>query len=441
MKSPVLVSGRGVEVRLTMGERRAVVKVQAARYRAAGKKEKGRMLDELVAVTSYNRAYAVWLLRGHGKLIRVGRRVRLRGDLARGAKRSRPRKYDSAVLDGLKKIWALMDFICGKRLAAILPEVVAVLERHREIALKAATRQKLVSIGAATIDRLLAPERRKFALRGRAGTKPGTLLKHQIAIRTFAEWNQATPGFMEIDLVGHDGGDASGDFCQTLDATDVASGWTETQAVINKAQVWVFDALKDIRARLPFPLLGIDSDNGSEFINNHLLRYCQQEKITFTRGRSGKKNDGCFVEQKNYSVVRRAAGYARYDGAQPLRLLNALYGHLRLYTNYFQPVMKLVSKERSGAKVKKTYDRPQTPYRRLLATPGIGPQIRQRLEAEYATLNPAHLKREITRLQGLLRKTAARRQRANASAPEGAMKNQALLKKEAISAMSHPCRP
>ncbi len=236
------------------------------------------------------------------------------------------------------------------------------MEKHREITLDALTRQKLRAISAATIDRLLAPARRRFALRGRAGTKPGTLLKHQIPIRTFAEWNEALPGFMEIDLVGHDEGETSGDFCQTLDMTNVASGWTETAAVINKAQVWVFEALKAIRARLPFPLLGVDSDNGAEFINGHLLCYCQQEKLTFTRGRAGNKNDGCFVEQKNYSVVRRAVGYARYDSPEQLRLLNALYAQLRLYTNYFQPVMKLVSKERIGAKVRKRYDAPQTPY-------------------------------------------------------------------------------
>ncbi len=423
-----------------MSERRLLVKLEAKRYRAARKKEKGRILDALVASSGYNRWYAVGLLRGHGKAIKIGRRVRLVGDLGRSTQRLRPRIYDGAVLEWLKKIWGVLDLICGKRLAAIIPEVVPVLERHHEIALDGATRQKLFSISAATIDRVLAPERRKFALRGRAGTKPGTLLKHQIPIRTFAEWNEARPGFVEIDLVGHDGGDASGDFCQTLDVTDVASGWTEAAAVINKAQVWVFDALRDIRARLPFPLLGIDSDNGSEFINNHLLRYCQQEKVTFTRGRAWKKNDGCFVEQKNYSVVRRAVGYARYDSAAQQRLLNTLYGHLRLYTNYFQPVMKLVSKERIGAKVKKTYDLPQTPYRRLLAAPGMTPHTRHRLQAEYATLNPAQLKREITRLQDLLRKSAARRQRLKASATGSALKNEAMLSTHAISAMSRPSR-
>lgn len=393
-----------------MNERRALIKAMAERYRKAGKKMKGAILDELTEVSGYNRWYAVGLLRGEGQVILVGK-IRLIGDLGRKVKRTKPRIYDEAVHEHLKEIWAIMDFVCGKRLAAILPEVVPILEQHHEIELNEEIRQKLLSISAATIDRLLAPERKKWELKGRSGTKPGTLLKHQIPIRTFAEWDEKQAGFVEIDLVGHDGGDASGDFCQTLDVTDVASGWTETEAVINKAQVWVFGVLKSIRSRLPFPLLGIDSDNGSEFINNQLLRYCQGEQITFTRGRSGKKNDGCFVEQKNYSVVRRAAGYARYDSEAQLKLLNELYGNLRLYTNYFQPVMKLISKERNGAKVKKIHDEPKTPYQRLLEMPDIGPEIRQRLQAEYKTLNPAALKREITRLQNLLYKMTARKQR------------------------------
>lgn len=400
---------------LTMSEKRAVIKAWAGQYKKAGKKGKGQILDELVTLTGYNRWYVVGLLRWDGKVIRAGRRVRLIGDLRKKVKRTRQRLYDEAVLDGLKAIWAIMDCICGKRLAAILPEVIPILEKHREVELEADTRKKLLSISAASIDRLLAPERRKWTLRGRSGTKPGSLLKHQIPIRTFADWNEKQVGFVEIDLVGHDGGDASGDYCQTLDVTDVASAWTETGAVINKAQVWVFDALKSIRTRLPFPLLGIDSDNGSEFINSHLLRYCLKEKITFTRGRAGKKNDGCFVEQKNYSVVRRAVGYARYDSPAQLRLLNELYGHLRLYTNYFQPVMKLLGKERNGAKVKKKYDIPKTPYQRLMEMPDISSKAKQRLKAEYATLNPAQLKREITRLQEKLLRTAASRRRARIS--------------------------
>lgn len=225
-----------------------------------------------------------------------------------------------------------------------------------------------MTISAATIDRLLKPEKKKHQIKGRSHTKPGTLLKHQIPIRTFSEWNEQKPGFVEIDLVGHDGGNSSGEFAQTLTVTDVCTGWTDMQAVKNKAQCWVFEALKDIRDRLPFDLLGIDSDNGGEFINDQLYRYCIQEKITFTRARSYRKNDNCFVEQKNYSVIRRAVGYMRHDTPEELHLLNELYWHLRLYSNHFHPVMKLLEKTRVGSKVKKKYDKPQ-PVRELWHRP------------------------------------------------------------------------
>jgi hypothetical protein len=244
-------------------------------------------------------------------------------------------------------------------------------------------------------------------LRGRSGTKPGTLLKKQIPIRTFAEWDEQRPGFVEIDLVAHDGGLAAGDYCQTLDLTDIATTWTETLAVRNKAQAWVFAALKEIRQKLPFSLLGIDSDNGSEFINKYLVEYCQKQKLSFTRSRPYRKNDNCFVEQKNYSVVRRAVGYARYDTEAQLHLLNELYATLRLYTNFFQPTMKLKSKERVGSKVIKRYDRAQTPYQRVLAAPQVSEAEKARLRAQYKTLNPAALKRKLMRLQERLRKSSA----------------------------------
>jgi hypothetical protein len=390
-------------MRLTMKERRAVTAVMRARYYRARKKQKGRLLDELVALTGYSRWYAVGLLRGDG--------VTPEGQRGQHPKRrrQRPRLYDGVVLAALRRVWVIMDCLCGKRLAAVLPETIAVLERHGELQLDPVTRQKLCAISAASIDRLLAPERRRLNVRGRSGPKPGTLLKHQIPIRTFAEWDPTQPGFVEIDLVGHDGGLSQGDFCQTLDVTDVASGWTETQAVINKAQVWVFAALQLIRGRLPFALKGIDSDNGSEFINDHLLRYTRQEHISFTRGRAWKKNDGCFVEQKNYSVVRRAVGYACYEGHAHVRLLNELYAQLRLYSNFFQPVMKLVHKERTGAKVKKTYDRPRTPYQRLCGSTALNQHAKRQLRAQYAGLNPAELKRNIVRLQSRLLRIGLRR--------------------------------
>jgi hypothetical protein len=243
------------------------------------------------------------------------------------------------------------------------------------------------------------------------------LLKSQIPIRTFSEWDDARPGFVEIDLVAHDGGDINGEYLFTLDATDVCTGWTETMAVGNKGQVAVFDALLEIRQRLPFDLLGIDSDNGSEFINRPLLRYCLKEKITFTRARSYRKNDNCFVEQKNYSVVRRNVGYLRYETPQELESLNELYRQLRLYTNFFQPVMKLRSKERDGARVRKKYDKAQTPYQRILASTKVEKRKKEKLKAIYQNLNPAQLKREITRLQNQLIELATKRNAARQQEP------------------------
>ena len=217
-----------------------------------------------------------------------------------------------------------------------------------------------------------------------------------------SDWSENKPGFVEIDLVGHDGGNARGEYIQTLDITDVCTGWTETQAVKNKAQIWVFEALKDIRDHLPFELLGIDSDNGGEFINAPLLKFCEEEKITFTRTRPYRKNDNCFVEQKNYSVVRRAVGYLRYDTEKELKTLNELYKVLRLYTNFFQPVMKLIEKTRIGSKVIKKYDKAKTPYQRVLDSPYAAVKAKEKLKAEYNQLNPAELKRKITRWQNKL---------------------------------------
>lgn len=386
-------------MRLTMTERKKATAIVAARYQKAGKKEKGVILDEFTKLTGYGRRYASYVLRSHGKKVRANRSYVIQGDIRKTARRKKPKIYDSAVEEALKKIWYIMDCICGKRLAPILKEVVRRLERFREIRLSEDVRQKLFRISAASIDRLLAKERRRHQIKGRGNTKPGTLLKNQIPIRTFSDWNEQKPGFVEVDLVGHDGGDSHGEFAQTLDVTDICTTWTETEAVRNKAQKWVFDAIKDIRQRMPFPLLGIDSDSGGEFINDQLFRYCQQEKITFTRSRSYRKNDSCFVEQKNYSIVRRAVGYLRYDTEEELSTLNKLYRRLRLYTNFFQPTMKLIKKTRIGSKVIKKYDKPLTPYRRVLACADVSAEDKQSLRKLYQKLNPAQLKRQITRLQ------------------------------------------
>lgn len=391
-------------MRLTMNERKKTTAVVAGRYQKARKKDKGLILDEFVKLTGYTRRYASDVLISHGRQLRINERYVLQMDVKKAASRKKPKVYDTAVAKALKEIWYIMDCICGKRLAPALREVVIRLEQFREVRLSEEVRQKLLKISPASIDRLLVKERRRHQIKGRGNTKPGTLLKNQIPIRTFSDWDEQKPGFVEIDLVGHDGGDSHGDFAQTLDVTDVCTTWTETEVVRNKAQVWVFEALKDIKGRMPFPLLGIDSDSGGEFINNQLFRYCHQEKITFTRSRSYRKNDGCFVEQKNYSVVRRAVGYLRYDTEEELLTLKELYRHLRLYTNFFQPTMKLIKKIRTGSKVTKRYDNPLTPYQRVLARPDVSAQNKRLLKKLYVTLNPAQLKRQITGLQQKLYK-------------------------------------
>jgi hypothetical protein len=373
-----------------MAERKAVTRHLARRYDRAPKKEKGRILTELCELTGWTRRHA-----------RRALTEALRPSERRPA-RPRRRRYGREVLEPLIRIWAILNGPAGKRLAPFLPEIVEVLERCGELELSPEVRAKLVGISAATIDRLLAPQRRALKVKGRSGTKPGTLLKRQIPIRTFAEWTETAPGFCEVDLVAHEGSDPSGDFCQTLTLTCVNTGWTEVRAVPNKAQRWVFEALRDIRASLPFPLLGLDSDNGGEFINNELYRYCVAEHITFTRSRSYRKNDNCFVEQKNWPVVRQEVGYLRYDTPEELAVLRELYSHLRLYVNFFQPQMKLVQKTRQGARVSKRFDRAATPYRRVLASPDVADEAKDALTEAYRALNPVALKRAIGRCQDLL---------------------------------------
>lgn len=373
-----------------MAERRAVTQQMAKRYARASKKVKSSMLDELCALTGWTRRHARRAVTAAAS------------GTTTSPRHPRQRIYGPEVLEALGQIWATLNGPAGKRLAPFMAEAIEALERHGELALSPDVRQKLLRISAATIDRALASERSRLRVRGRSGTKPGSLLRRQIPIRTFADWDERSPGFCEVDLVAHDGGDAAGEFCQTLDLTCVATGWTEVRAVANKAQRWVHEALTEIERSLPFPLLGLDSDNGAEFINHQLLRYCEDNRITFTRSRPYRKNDNCFVEQKNWPVVRQMVGYGRYDTPAELRCLRALYSHLRLYVNFFQPQMRLVSKTRRGATVTKRYDRARTPYRRILEHPAITEEAKDALTRTYLTLNPAQLKRDIARCQDRL---------------------------------------
>jgi len=383
---------------LSMAEKKAITREMHRRYRRASKTNKAAMLDELTALTGWCRNYASRALRREPKKKRSAPE-------ARGRKKIHTRE----VMIPLRKVWASLDYACGKRVAAGMADVLDGLVRLDELACELRVIAMLREMSAATIDRILAPDRAKTALKGRSTTKPGTLLKSQIQIRTGTDWDDTRPGFIEIDLVAHCGDSTGGDYCNTLDATDIATGWTETRAVKNKAQAHVFAALQDIVAHLPFPLLGIDSDNGSEFINDQLFRYCKEKDVTFTRSRAYRKNDGCHVEQKNWSVVRQNVGYARFDTPEELEVLNNIHALVRLHTNFFMPSAKLVSKTRDGSKVTKRYDKPTTPYRRMLALDDVNSKTKTALIAQFQTLNPADLRRRIGKLQDEIYKLNARK--------------------------------
>lgn len=363
--------------------RRDLLAAVAPRYREASKRERGRILDEFVASTGYHRKYAIHLLTHP-----------LRTTAAPRKGRKHPRRYDFAVQQALVTCWRASNGICSKRLVPYLPELVAALERHGELRLEKATRDKLLALSPSTADRLLAAERERSRLHGFSTTRPGTLLREDVPIRLGTQWDDACVGFVELDLVAHCGDSVKGDYLYTLTLTDILTGWTECLAVSNRGQQAVFRAIVRARARFPFPLRGIDSDNGGEFLNTHLVRYCQDEHLVFTRSRPFKKNDQAHVEQKNWSVVRHLVGYARYEGQTAWDALQDLYDVLRLYVNFFQPSLKLLSKERVGSKIKKTYDEAKTPYQRVLASEQVEAEIKTALQQEYVMLNPLILLRE-----------------------------------------------
>jgi hypothetical protein len=295
----------------------------------------------------------------------------------------------------LVRVWKASGHLCGKRLHPFLLDMVEALERHRELRLAPETRSKLLQMSVSTIDRRLSRARTGLARQGRTTTQAGTLLKHSVPVRTFADWDERRPGFLEMDLVAHCGDSTAGESLHTLCAVDIETRWTEPLALPNRGQRATFEGIQTLRQRLPFPLLGIDSDSGAEFINHHLIRYCQEEQITFTRSRPYKKNDQAHVEQKNWTVVRQVIGYDRYESSAALDLLQSIYQDLRLFVNFFQPVMKLASKSRVGSKVRKTYHTAQTPYQLVQASPDVDQADKNRLTDRYLTLNPADLNRRI----------------------------------------------
>ena len=367
---------------MSQRSKREMIEAIRPRYLKANKVGKEQILDEFVATTGYHRKYAI--------------RVLKHGPKPKGLKKpGRRKKYQGEVVQVLEQVWEIYGRICSKRLHPFLSEGVAILERCQELNLSPELKQMLLSMSPATIDRCLRKARFTHPQHGLSTTKPGYLLKKAIPIRTFTPWEDEKPGFLEIDLVAHCGQTTEGTYLNTLTATDIATGWTECLALPSKTQIAVSQAISELRQNLPFPLLGLDSDNGSEFINSTLYSYCIAEHITFTRSRPYQKNDQAHVEQKNWSVVRHTVGYDRLESPEKLSLLESIYSDLRLYINFFQPVLKLISKQRVDDKVIHTYDQATTPFRRVLALDSIPVQIKARLADQYFHLNPVTLRNTI----------------------------------------------
>ncbi len=366
---------------MTSKAKRELLEAIRPRYLRANKTGKERILDEFCAATGYHRKYAIRLFK--------------KGAPPRGLKKSgRTKTYTGAVVVALLRIWEICGRICSRRLHPFLPEITGVLEQHQELVLLAEVKQLLLQMSRASIDRCLHPFRFEHP-HGLSTTKPGALLREAIPVRTFTPWEDERPGFEEIDLVAHCGQTTQGQYLNTLTVTDLATGWTECLAILHKSQQLVSQAIRELRTRLPFPLLGIDSDNGSEFINDLLYGYCLDEQITFTRSRPYRKNDQAHVEQKNWSVVRHVVGYDRYETEAELAVLQAIYQDLRLYVNFFQPVLKLIGKEQVDGKVIKRYDTAATPYQRVQVSPYVSETVKIYLWQQYAQLNPVVLRTRI----------------------------------------------
>jgi hypothetical protein len=352
-----------------------------ARYRTVAREDKGRILDEFCRTTGYHRKYALRLLNGPPP------------GAARPSRRRRPATYGPAVMQALTALWEAAGYPWSVRLKALIPLWLPWARRRWR--LSATVCQQLRRISARQIDRRLGPTKRQLQTRRYGRTKPGTLLKHHIPLKT-DHWDVTVPGFTELDLVAHAGHRADGEFAHSLNVTDIHTTWVETRAVLGRGESRVQTALDEIRQALPFRLRGIDSDNGSEFINNHLYRYCQAQEIQFTRGRPYKKDDNAHIEQKNWTHVRKLVGYLRYDTPGAVAALNALYRHeLRLFQNLFLPSVKLIRKERVGARLRRRYDAPRTPLERVQAGAEADATVVAQLVALRDQLDPFALAQAI----------------------------------------------
>lgn len=388
-----------------MAARKAITKAQMDRWVKATRAEKSAILDSVCQVTGWHRDHA-----------RKAIRQSLAQAAAGGPPPRTPREpvcvYGPEVVELLTRCWATLDGPSGKRLAPALPQLLTNMARHGHLdSTPEAVIEQVKTMSPATIDRRLAPARTGLVARGISHTRPGSMLKSSIPMKTWQEWNDTIPGFVQIDLVGHEGGDNNGAFFYSLDATDIATGWTETITVRSKGERIVAAGLGELQLRFPFHLAGIHSDNGSEFINHHLARWCHARQITFTRGRASHKNDQAHVEQKNWSVVRRTVGYYRYDTPRELDLLNQLWILTSAQVNLFLPQQKLHSKTRTGAIVRKKHDKAATPLQRLQRNHAdlLDPHDQRRLEDLLHDTDIWAVSRFLDRVSGWLRDCGCRR--------------------------------
>lgn len=371
---------------MSINTRKEYLKKVKQRYLKANKSEKGSMLSEFIKNTGYNKKYAIRILApAHSYKDKcINRKAHF--------------TYTNNDIYYLKKIWEIMDYPCGQRMAPMLEEMIAKLVQFKELTIPESVQKKLVYMGSSTIDLRLKPFRAEIKRKINSTTKPGSLLKKSIPIRTIS-WNEQRIGCFELDTVAHCGSNADGDFISSLDMTDILTGWTETEAIMGRAQSRVLTGLDNMKERLPFNIVAIDPDNGSEFINWQLFRYCEEKEIEFTRGRPYHKNDNAHIEQKNWTHVRKIFGYKRRETEVELEIMNDLYrNEIRLYKNFFMPQMKLIAKTRYGKhkeKIKKKYDKPKTPYQRVLECKDVSQEIKDKLRKQYEKLNPAELKRNI----------------------------------------------
>lgn len=342
-------------------------------YLRSGKKGKQDILLILTDLTGYNRVYLARQLRN--TLVKM-----------QPITRRRVSRYEP-ILPKLKELWVYGKYPCSKRFKVMIPIYVSALTRHHEIKMNKQEKKLLFQVSERTMDRLLTVERKKLTLKARGGTKPGTLLKNQIPVKMWTEWEETKPGFIELDSVHHNGGNPSGFYCYTVSMEDVSTGWHENQAHIGKSEAYTTRAIEEGGERFPFPIKGIDFDTGGEFVNYHLVRYCDRRQITYTRARQGVKNDQCYVEESNWSQVRVYTGYARFDTEEQCDLLNKLYFIMSDYLNYFQAKERCIFKERNGARVKRRFET-RTPYQRVMESPQILHATKTKLQKHFLTLNP-----------------------------------------------------